>query len=68
LDESPMLAKAINEEYYFEQQNWGFATTSNVTNIDIYRKRKWLFDQIVGQIDKYVYGQENITLIISITV
>jgi hypothetical protein len=43
-------------------QTNGFATSSTVTSIDIFRKRKWFPDKKVGQIDKYVYGKEDIKL------
>lgn len=61
-DNSPSITQNINDNYYFVKTTNGFATTSTVTTIDIYKRRKWLPDKKVGEIDKYVYGKEDIVI------
>lgn len=47
----PTKTKAINNEYYFEQQDYGMAFTDDGTLVDIYLKRPFWFDKKVGHID-----------------
>lgn len=48
--EYPTVTKGINNEYYFEQTEFGMAWTDDGTDLDFYKKRHYWFDKKIGHI------------------
>ncbi len=63
-DNSPLLTKDINTEYYFTQQTCGFPNLDTIEEIRVYKKKEWLPDEKIASIDLYAYQVKLVELAI----
>ncbi|MFA8434265.1 MAG: hypothetical protein ACEPOZ_07090 [Marinifilaceae bacterium] len=47
----PIYTKQIDDQYYYKQQEFGFATTMPGTNFQFCKKRLLWFDKVIGEIN-----------------
>jgi hypothetical protein len=52
--DSPTITKDINYQYYYSHYTSGFATNSTVRFIKLYKRRKWLPDKKLADLNMYV--------------
>jgi hypothetical protein len=52
--DSPTITKDINQEYYYSHYTSGFATTSTIRFIELYKKRRWLPNRKLADFKMYV--------------
>jgi hypothetical protein len=51
--DDPPIVKDINDKVYFTQTTSGYPTTSPVTEIAVYHKRKWWLDKNIACLTMY---------------